>query len=561
MWTHFFTLRALAKELNAVLAAATTSEIFTQRKNELLISIGAADADVHTANADHTLDVSINPELNFLFLRDRVRRARKNSVDLFPEAVGTRIRSVSTGSQDRIVSIDLSNDLQFCLQLFGTAASNVFLVGEHGIIKNAFKNSKYFVGKRFSIIREQDYEEMLASAVSFSSEIRKKISSTIFDSLKTAIPVLGSTFAREILHRSGIDERAQVHLLNDDDYRNMHARVKSLLDETQPPRPTVYFRDNDPRVFSVIPLQHLSGMRVEHFPSVNDAIRTLAAQSSRTHEIELRKKDFIHKLKREYDRTMRTLAAIQQEAAAGRGRENERIANILMANLQHLTKGTKFIALEDIFSPNKRPVRITLDPKRTPVQNAEQYFEKAKKSRAAEEDLSRGLGTLKVKQALLEKLLLHLDYCQTKEQLDEFQQEHKAQLLEWKIVSAGGAREQLPFRSFKVNGDFEVWVGKSSDSNDLLTMKYAKPNDLWFHVRGASGSHVVLKVGTGKTQPSRQAISQAASIAAYYSKMKNAGTVPIAYCLRKYIRKPKGAQAGSVVMEREKLIFVEPGLP
>lgn len=561
MWTHYFTLRTLARELNAVLPAATILEIFTQRKNELLISIGPSKDGTASSNDDRTLIISIDPRMNFLFTRSRVTRARKNSVDLFSEAVSASITNVSTRSQERVVSLDLSNDLQFCFQLFGTAASNVFLVDERGLIRNSFKNSKQFVGKRFPVSREGDDEEILPDAVSFSSRIQEKNSASIFESLKLTIPVLGSTFAREILHRAGIDERLQTHLLNDDNCRKLFTEVTHLLDETERPIATVYFAGNDPRVFSIIPLQHLSGMRAEHFPSVNDAIRTLAAQSSRTHEIEVRKKELIHKLKREYDRTMRALAAIQQEAGAGRAEDNERMANVLMANLQHLTKGTKFVQLEDIFSPNKRPLRISLDPKRTPVQNAEQYFEKAKKARAAEEDLRRRLHALKEKQALVEKLLLHLDYCQTKEQLDEFQQEHKAKLQEWKIVSAGEGPQQLPFRSFRVNGDFEVWVGKSSDSNDLLTMKYAKPNDLWFHVRGASGSHVVLKVGTGKAQPSRQAIREAASIAAYYSKMKTAGTVPIAYCLRKYIRKPKGAQAGSVVMEREKLVFVEPGLP
>jgi predicted ribosome quality control (RQC) complex YloA/Tae2 family protein len=103
-------------------------------------------------------------------------------------------------------------------------------------------------------------------------------------------------------------------------------------------------------------------------------------------------------------------------------------------------------------------------------------------------------------------------------------------------------------------------VGKSSANNDLLTMKYAKPHDLWFHVRGASGSHTVLKVHGGDPPP-RAVVHQAASIAAYYSKMRNAGNVPVAYCERKHVRKPKGAAAGAVVLEREKTILVKPGLP
>ena len=54
--------------------------------------------------------------------------------------------------------------------------------------------------------------------------------------------------------------------------------------------------------------------------------------------------------------------------------------------------------------------------------------------------------------------------------------------------------EKLPFRIFKLNEKFEVWVGKDSASNDLLTMKHTNQYDLWFHVRGSSGSHTILKV-------------------------------------------------------------------
>jgi predicted ribosome quality control (RQC) complex YloA/Tae2 family protein len=60
---------------------------------------------------------------------------------------------------------------------------------------------------------------------------------------------------------------------------------------------------------------------------------------------------------------------------------------------------------------------------------------------------------------------------------------------------------------------------------------------------------------------SKQAIEQAAAIAAYYSKMKKSKLVPVAMCEGKYVRKPKGVPAGTVTLEREKTLFVEPGLP
>ena len=110
-------------------------------------------------------------------------------------------------------------------------------------------------------------------------------------------------------------------------------------------------------------------------------------------------------------------------------------------------------------------------------------------------------------------------------------------------------------------GGFQVWAGKSGENNDLLSTRYTKHNDLWFHARAVGGSHVVLKMGTGKGEVSKHAMEQAAAIAAYYSKMKGGKLVPVSMCEGKYVRKPRGAPPGTVRIEREKTLFVEPRLP
>ncbi|HLB00882.1 MAG TPA: NFACT RNA binding domain-containing protein, partial [Bacteroidota bacterium] len=113
-----------------------------------------------------------------------------------------------------------------------------------------------------------------------------------------------------------------------------------------------------------------------------------------------------------------------------------------------------------------------------------------------------------------------------------------------------------------VGGHYEAWVGKSSAENDLLTTKHAGPHDFWFHVRGTSGSHVVLKGRPGGTSvPPKEVIHAAARIAAYYSKMRKSGNVPVAYCERKYVKKPKNAPPGTVTLQREEIVFVSPGIP
>jgi predicted ribosome quality control (RQC) complex YloA/Tae2 family protein len=117
------------------------------------------------------------------------------------------------------------------------------------------------------------------------------------------------------------------------------------------------------------------------------------------------------------------------------------------------------------------------------------------------------------------------------------------------------------FRIFNLPDDCQVWVGKNREANDLLTFKYSNQYDLWFHVRGSSGSHTVLKLPQKDYVPAKDVIKQAASIAAYYSKSKNAKTVTVAYTQAKNVQKYKGAKSGSVVIKGEKVIKVAPGLP
>ncbi len=153
----------------------------------------------------------------------------------------------------------------------------------------------------------------------------------------------------------------------------------------------------------------------------------------------------------------------------------------------------------------------------------------------------------------------------TEDDLHLFVKENQEELAKFgiKTKKSGHVKkeESLPFRVFTVAGGFQVWAGKSGENNDLLSTRHTAKNDLWFHARGVGGSHVVLKIGTGKGEVSKKAIEQAAAVAAYYSKMKNSKLVPVAMCEGKYVRKPKGVPAGTVTLEREKTIFVEPALP
>ena len=102
-----------------------------------------------------------------------------------------------------------------------------------------------------------------------------------------------------------------------------------------------------------------------------------------------------------------------------------------------------------------------------------------------------------------------------------------------------------------------MFIGKNSKNNDLLTQKHAFKEDLWLHAKDVSGSHVIIKYQSGKKFP-KPVIEKAAQLAAYYSQRKTDSYCPVMYTPKKFVRKPKGAAPGAVIVEKEEVILVEP---
>ena len=113
---------------------------------------------------------------------------------------------------------------------------------------------------------------------------------------------------------------------------------------------------------------------------------------------------------------------------------------------------------------------------------------------------------------------------------------------------------------YALSEGWEALAGKTDADNDLLSLRTAQANDLWFHVHGLPGSHVILRGPEGAAADSAT-IKQAAAIAAWHSKARAAGIVPVSCTEAKNVSKPRGAKPGSVCIKREKTIKVRPAIP
>ena len=124
-----------------------------------------------------------------------------------------------------------------------------------------------------------------------------------------------------------------------------------------------------------------------------------------------------------------------------------------------------------------------------------------------------------------------------------------------------GLPPRLKPRRLRTAEGWDVLIGRSNEGNDHLTHHMARPEDFWFHVHGCPGSHVVLRRGKGKNEPSKQTLAEVAAWAAFYSQARTAGKVPVIWTLKKYVRRPRKAPPGLAVCEREKMLMVRPVEP
>ena len=106
-------------------------------------------------------------------------------------------------------------------------------------------------------------------------------------------------------------------------------------------------------------------------------------------------------------------------------------------------------------------------------------------------------------------------------------------------------------------GGWHVLAGRTDAANDRLSLRLARPDDLWFHIRGMPGSHVLLRVPSGAA-PDRATLDLAAGLAAYHSKARTAGTVAISCTEARHVSKPRGAKPGTVTIRKERTLKVRP---
>lgn len=443
-------------------------------------------------------------------------RARKNSIDLFNDALMQSVIGVEQFSNERSFQINLTNDWSIIFKMHGNR-SNV-LLSQGNRITSIFKRE---------LTSDNDLD---------------------IGSLHRSIPIHEPTTLEEAKSSYFTWSKSMweylEHAMKEHPERNFISVFYDVMQKLENP---VYYLVNHHHVvhFSLLNYGVVDEVHSDPITALNSFFLKYSSSLAFKQE-----KD--HLLKRIETKMQGGKTYLQKNEQKLHEIQNDehyqQWADLVMANLHVITAGASAIVLPGFY--DNRQITIKLNPELSPQKNAAVFYRKAKNKQLEIDQLSKAIHQKKKE---LEGLTLLHGQIQAAQDLKSL---HATGVTLGPAKVTNQQAVSLPYHEFIFKG-YKIWVGRNAISNDILTLKLAYKEDLWLHAKDVSGSHVIIKHQAGKNFP-KDVITFAAQLAAFNSKRKSESLCPVTVTPKKFVRKRKGDPAGMVVVEREEVIMVEP---
>lgn len=507
MHNNYYFLKKLTSRLNGQIIGSKFGEIFSQNKDELIIGFYSAQSQLY-------IKAHLTSQFSCLSFSETFHRAKKNSVDLFPELIDQEIIEVKVNNYDRSFYIR-TKDHYLLFKLHGNR-SNILLL-DNSSCQKIFKNQL-----------QQD-RSITLNDLNKTLQLDKNRFLELNGDLFKFIPVLG--------------KEAQIHIENQKP-KNTEEKwlyLQNILSEIEDEQ--IYVK-TDNRLPELLLFNPGETYRVFKNPieAINfffqNHVTTLHIQQEKDRQLKSLNK-LIKKGENYIQKNRKKLDELQSK------KRYDQIADIIMANLHQIPSNTTKAMLYDFY--NNENTEVSLKRHLNPQKNAELYYRKAKNQKIEIEQLKKNIRNKEIE---IEGL---------KDQLTDTAQTKDIKTLKKKNKTGPNTTKPLEstiYRKYQYLG-FDILLGRSAVKNDELTFKVANKDDLWLHAKDTSGSHVVIRHRAGHNIPDK-VLEKAASLAAWHSKRRSEQYVPVAYTPRKHVRKTKDLVAGQVIVEKEKVILVPP---
>ena len=559
------TLGFIARELNGALSGARIERVTQPEKDMLLLWLRnngqnyklILSASPSFARAHLTQGQFVNPINAPMFCMLMRKHLTGGKLLAVRQLNGDRVLLLEIEAQDEL---GVMHPYQMYLEAMGRH-SNLTLVRD-GRIVDAIRHvtddmsrvRQALPGLPFILPPAQDKiapadampEALLARLSCCEGRLDKALSQTISG--------LSAIAARELSMRLTGSEQSE---LSDVRLEDICPRLAAFLQKLPELAPPMLLRGENGLPTDVFPFLYLSypAESQQAMPTLSQALDAFYDGRDRRDRMQQRSASLRKLLKTHIERNEKKLALQEDELQNAAHSEEYRVmGELLNANLYQVPRGADIVTLTNYY--DGQPLRVPLDVRLSPAQNAQRYFKRYQKARAAArlaaEQKEKTLRELDI----LEEALCDLDSCENEDDLSDIR----------RVLTAAGLlkapaadrkkqpksnRTSSPMRFSAPDGTM-ISVGKNALQNERLTQG-AHGEDVWLHAKDMPGSHVIIH--TEGREASDEALHCALSLASWYSKGKGAA-VPVDATLRKYVKKPAGTPTGFVTFTHQKTYVI-----
>lgn len=518
MHLNYHFLRFLCPRLQETMQGFVAVACFSQNKDELVI-------EWKKEEETRFLRAHFLPPQIFYSFPENFQRAKRNSIDLFPELIGEKIKSCQVLSFERAFYFEMESGMILLIKLHGNR-SNILLYEPNQefpirVFRNALLEDKSLNWRELEKsldLSQSQFEALSGNASKF-------------------LPTLGK-IPRAFLLKKGYPEA---------DLGEKWTQMQEIIDMLDSPLFTLV-QENEDVHLTLLPSENAIGQYSDPLEALNALFHKALVIGALEREKKQLAKSYADQIKRTENFIQKAKAKLEELQNSP---PPAQIANVIMANLHEFSDGVLSKNLFNFYTQDE--IKITLKQNQKPQELAANLYRKSKNREIEWKQLEEAIDSKEKRLSELHHLAEQVELMEGFRDLKEFKKNHKSEIKDAKN------QESLPFRQFNIYG-LEVWVGKSSKDNDEMLRRFVHKNDIWLHARQAPGSHTIIRNPAGN-KIANAVLERAASLAAYYSKLKNESLAPVIYTEAKYVRKIKGSAPGSVMVDREKTLLVKPEGP
>ena len=564
-------VKNLVYEINNRVNGGRIDKIYQDDNNNLLINIRANGkrerlfisiyGSPRMYFSEELFDSPQNPPAFCMLLRKHLENNQILSVNQYKM---DRIVEIHVKSRDEL---GLYSEKSLIIELMGKHSNVILIDNESKKIIDSLKRVNFNLSSVREILpgliyNEEDISQGLdpcetESIINLIKDCEENLNLKSF--FLKAFTGISPQMCEEIEFRTNIDFKKNILSLNDDEIEILNKVFLNIFLDIKENKfvPIKIYKEAIFKDFYSIDLKELSEKDKEKIDSISSLLEEFYNSKFLRDSLGSKSKELRRAVKKHIDKINRKISNQSNELNLALNRDKYKVyADLISSNFHRIEKGSDHVTVENFYNEMEE-IEIPLDSKLDGPGNASKYYKKYSKLKNAAVYLEEQISIGKSEVEYLESILLNIDFAETPDEIDDLYEElEKEGYLKKRSKNNKKKRKdsQENYIKIKTEDGFDIYIGRNNRQNDYLTLKKAKKNDLWFHVKDAPGSHVILK--NDNRDFSNSAMMTAAKLAAKYSSLSKSQNIPVDYTFKMNVKRHPAKKPGLVSYINYKTINV-----